>query len=329
MKHFMNLIGFHLSILMLPLCFAASSQFSKEKVVTSDTLERTYWLYRPQAAKQKPALVVVMHGYSDNAETIAAYSGMNELADEHGFLVAYPQGSIDSRDNAFFNVGYQFHADSKIDDVAYIEAMVRQIQERFSVEQNQIFATGMSNGGDMSYLLACRTGRLFRAFAPVAGSMMTSLMNNCDFEVASPILAISGTDDPVTLYAGDMDNIGGWGAYASQQDTIAFWVERQKLRKVSATPLANTHQPLLYEDSRITVERYASTNENKALWYYRIEGGGHDWPGARSGSWYYPPRYFALFGMGFGKNQDIDASREIWRFFNHWIAHDARKAPKA
>ena len=119
------------------------------------------------------------------------------------------------------------------------------------------------------------------------------------------------------------------GPYASQLDTIAFWVERQKLRKVSVTPLANTHQPLLYEDSRITVERYASTNENKALWHYRIEGGGHDWPGARLGRWYYPPRYFALFHMGFGKNQDIDASREIWRFFNHWISHDAGKASKA
>jgi polyhydroxybutyrate depolymerase len=329
MKYFMNLLGFYLSILALPPCFAESSQFSQEKVVTNDSLERAYWLYRPKSPKQKPALVVVMHGYSGNAKNIAAYSGMNSLADEHGFLVAYPQGSIDSRGNAFFNVGYQFHADSKIDDVAYIKAMVKQIQERFSVEQNQIFATGMSNGGDMIYLLACRTGNLFRAFAPVAGSMMASLMNNCDFEVAPPILAISGTDDPVTLHAGDMNNIGGWGPYGSQQDTIAFWVERQKLKKVSATPLANTHQPLLYEDSRIIVERYASANENKALWYYRIEGGGHDWPGARLGRWYYPPRYFALFGIGFGKNQDIDASREIWRFFNHWIAHDAGKASKA
>ena len=179
-------------------------------MATDDTLARAYWLYKPKAAKQKPTLVV-MHGYPGKAETIAGYSGMNELADEHGFLVACPQRSVDSRDNAFSNVGYQFHADDKIDDVAYVEAMIRQNQERFSAEQNQIFATEMSNGGDMTYLLTCRTGNLFLAFAPVAGSMMTSVMNNCDLEVASPILAISGTDDPVTLYAGDMNNIDGWG----------------------------------------------------------------------------------------------------------------------
>ena len=323
MKKLIYLSALFLGFVTVPQCFSERGQFGEEQVAVGDELQRPYWLYQPNTLMQRPSLVLVMHGYSGNAEAIAAYSGMNEIAEKHGFLVAYPQGSKDTRDNAFFNVGYEFHEDSKIDDVAYIEAIVKQILDRFPVKQDQIFATGMSNGGDMSYLLACRTGNLFRALAPVAGSMMKSLMDNCNVGSPPPILAISGTQDPVTRYAGDINNEDGWGAYASQEDTIAFWAGRLKVGKVSVTPLANTHRPLFYGDSNVIFERYGSSGKNNELWYFRIEGGGHDWPGARLGKWYYPARYIGLLGMGFGKNQDIDASHEIWKFFNYWIAKDS------
>jgi len=296
--------------------------FSLTQMVSAEPIERQYWLFEPAILRSEPALVIVLHGYSGDAAGIANYSGMNQLADKHGFLVAYPQGSRDSRGNAFFNVGYAFHEGSEIDDVAFIESIIKKVQADYLVNPNQVFVTGMSNGGDMSYLLACRLDHLVRAVASIAGSMMLRMLQDCEPNGSTPILAISGTDDPVTLYEGDLDNVGGWGPYAGQRETIAFWVGRLGLQKVASRTLNNTHQPLFYPDSLITFEQYRSRVSDLELWFYRVDGGGHDWPGARLGAWYAPSRYVALYGMGFGKNQDISASTEIWRFFSHWIERD-------
>ena len=81
---------------------------SLKQSVSGAELERKYWLYMPKDLPENPALVVVMHGYSGDARAIMNYSGMNDVADNHGFIVAYPQGTIDSEGNAFFNVGYDY-----------------------------------------------------------------------------------------------------------------------------------------------------------------------------------------------------------------------------
>ena len=76
----MSLSALFLVVVRGPECFSARGQFGEEQVVVSDELKRPYWLYQPNILMQRPALVLVMHGYSGNAEAIAAYSGMNEIA---------------------------------------------------------------------------------------------------------------------------------------------------------------------------------------------------------------------------------------------------------
>ena len=90
MKKLIYLSALFLGFVTVPQCFSERGQFGKEQVAVGDELQRPYWLYRPNTLMQRPALVLVMHGYSGNAEAIAAYSGMNEIAEKHGFLVAYP-----------------------------------------------------------------------------------------------------------------------------------------------------------------------------------------------------------------------------------------------
>jgi polyhydroxybutyrate depolymerase len=154
-----------------------SSGSLEEKTLFHQGLEREYLLYAPTGAKSEAPLVVVMHGYTSNMHDIASYVGMNGLADEHGFLVAYPQGTEDSDGNNFFNVGYDFHSSSNVDDVGFVRVMVEEINSLYRLNKDAVFATGMSNGGDMSFLLACEASDLFRAVAPVAGSMMTKMLN--------------------------------------------------------------------------------------------------------------------------------------------------------
>ena len=128
-----------------------SSGSLKEKNIFHQGLEREYLLYAPIKVKPEAPLVIVMHGYTSNMHDIASYVGMNELADEHNFLVAYPQGTADSDGNNFFNVGYDFHSSSNVDDVGFVRAMVEEIDNQHELNREAIFATGMSNGGDMSF----------------------------------------------------------------------------------------------------------------------------------------------------------------------------------
>ena len=317
-------------LILLSMLFAANFAFSQSLIehrlltqdIDGDEVARNYRLFVPANLAESPALVIVMHGYSGDSESIMQYSGMNDLAEDHGFIVAYPQGTIDDEGNAFFNVGYDFHQGRTVDDVAFVEAIVAEIVLEYSVGLNKVFATGMSNGGEMSYLLACRSSEVFRAVAPVAGSMMKAMVDQCAPDRMLPILAISGTADPVTLYAGDMQNSGGWGAYISQEATKDFWVARHGLSETSIVDLNDSHRPIVVVNSKVQLRRYSSSEGKTEVWFYRVDNGGHDWPGAKSDAWWKPTQYLALYGFGFGKNKDIDASEEIWQFFSHWIAKD-------
>ena len=314
-----------LVLLILP-SWVFGQSLIEQKIINQNiggkAVGRDYWLYTPQNLTENPALVVVMHGYSGDAQTIMSYSGMNELADTHGFIVAYPQGTLDADENAFFNVGYEFHQDSEVDDVGFIEAMVASLVVEYGVDTEKVFATGMSNGGDMSYLLACRSSKIFRAVAPVAGSMMQTMVERCAPDRLLPIMAISGTEDPVTLYAGDLKNSGGWGAYIGQEATKDLWIAKHGLVESSTVELQDTHEPIIVANSTVQLQRYWRSQGKAEVWFYRVDNGGHDWPGAKFDSWWQPTRYAALHSMGFGKNKDIDASAEIWQFFTHWIAQD-------
>lgn len=289
----------------------ARAEYPQTVTLKHDGLARTYQLYVPEKRPKAPALIVAMHGYGSSAENLMAYSGLNDLADAHGFIVAYPQGSLDKEQKAYFNVGYEFHAQSTVDDTGFIRRVVDDLRARYSIRPEEIFATGMSNGGDMSYLLACQAADVFRAVAPVAGTMMTSTFNKCQPKKQVSVFAISGTADNITWYEGDQENTGGWGPYLSVETVINGWVQR--LGKTKTT----SHRKTFEEDDPIAVFSYTTELGSEQVLLYRVEGGGHDWPGARF-QWWDLTRFVARQTMGFGEHQDLDASTEIVEFFNRF-----------
>jgi len=271
--------------------------FTGEKPHAHGGLDRTYYLHIPQNLPENAALVVVMHGYTGSASGIMGYSGMNSVADENGFVVLYPQGTADSSGNNFFNVGYEFHAGVSVDDVAYIKAVIAHLQETYSLSEENVFATGMSNGGDMSYLLACEASDVFKAVAPVAGMMLQSFYDTCDPARLMPVFEIHGTQDDVTYWDGDMENEDGWGAYPDMRTIIDFWIEKHALEEQEITELPNINTN---DRSTVVFERYWSSNHNNEVWLYQVVGGGHDWPGAWG-------------------NMDIDSSTDTWMFFTKYL----------
>jgi len=256
---------------------------------------RDYYLFRPNSIQDNAPLVFVLHGYSGSAGGIMGYSGMNQIASEHGFAVCYPQGLSDQSGYNFWNVGYAFHQNQMVDDVAFLSSLANYLQNEYNLSEQNTFSTGMSNGGDMSYMLACQANDVFKAIAPVAGCMMEEIYNTCDSSPV-PVLEIHGTNDNVTLWDGDMQNNDGWGAYYSIEDAIELWVETNGCMNSEEILLPNTN---IGDGSYIINHRYYDCNESAEVWLYEVIGGGHDWPGS--------------YG-----NMDINSSEEIWNFFNQY-----------
>ena len=286
--------------------------FSEERTFSHKGLERTYLLYLPENLGIEAPLVVVMHGYTSSAKNIMSYSKMNEVADREGFAVVYPQGTIDSQGNAFFNVGYEFNQASQVDDVSFIRELVLYLREEYQLSEKNTFATGMSNGGDMSYLLACTSSDLFSAVAPVAGSMMKDTLDNCNPKKPIPVFETHGTSDQITLFEGDIENEEGWGSYYGLPETIQFWVDKNNLDKSEYIQITSKREG--YQND-IIFERYWSEDNLNEVWLYKIVDGGHVWPGFRIRWWQNP---LAWYYMGSG-NDDINASEEVWAFFEKYL----------
>ncbi|MFT6000376.1 MAG: polyhydroxybutyrate depolymerase [Neolewinella sp.] len=258
-----------------------------------DGLEREYLYYAPTDLAEDAPLLVVLHGFTSNAENIMSYTGFNRLADDNDFAVVYPQGTTDSQSRAFWNVGYEFHADIETNDLDFIAKLVSFLQAEYSLSKRNIFAAGMSNGGEMSYLLACRYPELFAAVAPVAGTMMSNRFEECNPSRPIPMLAIVGTADKTTNFLGDEQNADGWGAYKSIPSIIEFWTDNMKYDAIKIDTLPDV---VLSDNSLVISSTYTSKDNKSEFLYYKVVNGGHDWPGAWG-------------------NEDLDASKEIWRFF--------------
>ena len=256
---------------------------------------REYYLYIPNSIQENAPLVFVLHGYTGSAGGIMGYSGMNEIAQENGFAVCYPQGLSDQSGNNFWNVGYEFHDNQMVNDVNFLSSLANYLQDEYNLSEENTFSTGMSNGGDMSYMLACQANDVFKAIAPVAGCMMEEIYNTCESSPV-PVIEIHGNNDNVTLWDGDMQNNDGWGAYYSIEDGIELWVETNNCQNNEEVFLPNTN---LSDGSYIINHRYFDCTDNAEVWLYEVVNGGHDWPGS--------------YG-----NMDINASEEIWNFFSQY-----------
>ena len=252
-------------------------------------LQRRFRLYRPASLADDAPLVVVLHGYGDSATAIEGYAGLNAVADREGFAVVYPQGTTDEWGQPYWEVGYAFTS-GEVDDVGFVRAITDWVSADLGLVG--AFATGMSNGGDMSYRLACEADDLFVAVAPVAGCLMDVLRATCAPSHEPSVLEIHGTEDSITRWEGDMDNSDGWGPYLGTEETVGHFVSLYGLE-----PAAPESLPDVADDGRsVIAHRWSGAASGAEVWLYEVVGGGHEWPGSAA------PR-------------DIVAAEEIWSFF--------------
>ena len=272
----------------------------------SGGLEREYMLYIPQSAEKNSPLVFMLHGLGSTHTIIMNYSQMNQVADKHGFAVCYPQG-IRGAENTrhtkkgtpFWNVGYETHKNETVDDVSFIKSLAIYLQQEYNLDPEKTFCAGMSNGGDMSYLLGCEAPDIFKAIAPITGCMMGWIYESCNINDPVPVFQVHGTADKTTYYDGDVDNRDKWGAYMGVETTINFWVDRNECKKVNIDTLPDIDRN---DGSIVITEKYTGGRNNNEVWFYKVINGDHEWP----------PGWPVKSGNG-----DLNTSEEIWKFFQH------------
>jgi polyhydroxybutyrate depolymerase len=192
-----------------PSTLAAGNQTFR---IEHDGVERTYIVHVPSGLDPNAALplVVDMHGLTSGATQQAALSGWRQKADAEGFIVVHPQGL-----NASWNGGDLCCGASQRDDVddeGFIRAMVAEIQQAACIDPKRIYATGLSNGGAMSHLLACNAADLFAASAPVS---MGNGTRPCQPSRPISIVLTRGTEDTLVAFDG--------GLFPSAQADFEQW----------------------------------------------------------------------------------------------------------
>ena len=141
----------------------------------SKTLEfggrtRNYLVHPPKGydGKSSLPLVLVLHGAIQGATNVERMSGMSAKADKENFLAVYPNGTSGSGLAPTWNAGAccGYAQMNKVDDVGFLRALIDRLEHDYPIDPKRVFATGISNGGMMSYRLACEMADRIAAVAP-------------------------------------------------------------------------------------------------------------------------------------------------------------------
>ena len=261
-----------------------------EDSVKVDGHMRQFVTYLPDGLQADAPLVFILHGYGAG---IRRENIMIGPADRHGFAVCIPQGLKDPQGEPSWNVGYVFQQGWKVDDVKALCKIARYVQKRHHLSRDNSFLTGMSNGGEMCYLMAYSKQRIFKAVAPIAGLTMAWTYETMEAPHPIPLMEIHGTEDRVSEWTGDLEDKGGWGAYLPVPVAIGYWVAKNRCVREETLQVESLKGN---EGHPIIKHRYTSPSTDCDVWLYEVVGGVHSW-----------------------FTDDLDTGEEIWQFFSRYL----------
>ncbi|MBP9728416.1 MAG: prolyl oligopeptidase family serine peptidase [Candidatus Moranbacteria bacterium] len=270
--------------------------------LTVDGKDRQYMAFVPASydKKTKTPLVMFYHGGGGSMDQAARDYDMKAKASKEGFIVVFgngasrfPRGKL-----ATWNAGdcCGYARDTKSDDVGYTREVIADMESKFFIDTEKIFATGMSNGGMMAHRLACEMSDVFKAVASVTGTDGTL---SCDPKQPISVMHIHAKDDDHVLIGGGAgsESFGDMGEkvadFTSVADTIARWVTRNHM---DGTPKRVLEVPGAYCDL------YTSSQNQSQVKLCITDTGGHSWPGGPA-------------VRGKTPSQVLSANDVIWDFF--------------
>ncbi len=267
--------------------------------------DRVFLTYVPPTLKPNAPLLIMFHGGGGDGPMARLGTGgvYDHLADRDGFVVVYPYGigsSWNTCRKAQSNVARRWD----VDDIGFVEAIIEQSVRAYGIDRKRVFATGHSNGGQISYRLLLERPDLVAGVAAVSSNLPTPGNMDCvPKNVPTPVMTINGTADPVALYNGGQRPGSGNGPAMSTKETMEYFA---KLNGQDGSP-ETTRLPHIKEGDPTSVERVAWTAPGKPpVVLYTIHGGGH-----------VVPQPYYRYPRNVGRmTEDLNAPDVIWEFFS-------------
>ena len=232
---------------------------SKQSMVY-DGRTRTYIIHIPSFYNDSTPfpLVIALHGGGGNSKSMMDKTGFNDLADEKGFIVVYPDGTGRFKNRLLtWNAGHccGYALDNNVDDVGFIKALIKKLQITHNIDSRRIFVTGHSNGGMMTYRLGAELSDILAAIAPCAGTIGgKETVNSSLYVIPEPyypisVIALHGKlDENVPYDRGHGNNSSGNRIDLSVNESVSFWVQYNECN--------NTPKRNISECENIIIDNY-------------------------------------------------------------------------
>jgi polyhydroxybutyrate depolymerase len=265
------------------------------RTLTVGGLERSFTVSAPTTATPGVALplLIMLHGAGGDATGFANLTGMIALAERNSFVVVYPNGTqaADEPGKLSWNAGACCGVPSRtaIDDVAFVDQLIDEVDTRFQIDPAQVYAAGFSNGGMLSYRLACELGGRFAGIADVGGSFLAP---DCAGAQPAAALIIHGTADDVVPYNGGPTSPGvaaRYGMWSNPAVSVATaaWASTNGCAPEPAVAIAGAQE----------TSRFVGCVPEAPVELVTIAGGSHSWPTESNGGMSASQRIVEFFGL--------------------------------
>lgn len=187
---------------------------------------RPYRLVVPERLARPATLVVLLHGYGSSGQVADGYFKLSQLAQQEGFALATPEGTLDGRGLRFWNATNACcNRDGReVDDVGYLAALIDEVAALHGIDAGRVFVIGHSNGGFMAHRLACERAERVAGIVSFAGATW-SAPERCRPSRPVSVLQVHGTADAVIRYEGGT-HAPGDTPYPSADQTVTQWARK-------------------------------------------------------------------------------------------------------
>jgi len=263
---------------------AAPARQQKELEVGGQ--KRAYRVFAPPSLDRSrpPPLVLVLGGVGNTAESMVEATQFDRQAIDGGFVVVYPEGLGQT-----WNAGYCCGSAARdaVDDVAFLSAVMDDVQAGYATDPARVFVAGVSNGAMMAYRLACQAADRVAGVGSMAGAM---ILDDCHPSRPVAVIEIHGTGDALVPYEGGPTVGGATQPSPSSVAVVQHWAE---LDRCQGGPATGARPP-------VTTSTWSGCAPGTTVRLVTVESGGHTW-----------------FAPGFGPaNGAADATAEMWTFFS-------------
>lgn len=264
---------------------------------------RQYTVITPERVTEPLPLLIVYHGGGQTAERARKYTRFDEYAEREKLIVVYPQGLDNNWNDGRSSADLIERAASATNDLEFTQQIIAQLVAERLVNPARVFLTGASNGGMMALYAGCNLSGRIAGIAPVVANLPVDWKCTAS---GLPALFIHGTEDAFMPYAGG--KVAGrvqrkdLGTVLSVDATIAAFSGINDCHGIKETKRIDN---VGFDKTVAVVNVYDCTRA--PLKHFIVEGGGHTWPGARTG-------ILADWVLG-RTSEEFSATAEILGFF--------------